>query len=361
VRDGDMGYVYVDGALSGSASGTVQALNDNLPVYVGYNQRDSSEPFDGTLANVAIYNTALSASQVINHYVVATGTTFALQVVPGGVIQDTKPVGIPHPGLNFKTTWLDSSTDYVDVVRSGVAQFSAANQGQITVPSDPDFNTTNGTICFWMKYLAPLPPLPAGNEAEILFDRRTTNGTLIAYNDGGYIQFQTRGGGANFTCSSYYVADGNWHHVAVTFDQASNAPVSVYVDGNLDTSVLNPNTWSWPTNQEIELGRSHDSYWRIYDGQMDDFRIYNRILTPSEITTISTPATSDSLVDTNALVLRYNFDSGVFGQSIVWPYGTLQSSPVLGPGAVWTSVTNAISPMPLMPTAPAKFYRLMHE
>jgi hypothetical protein len=312
------------------------------------------------MADVAIYNKSLSPSAVINHYVAATGTPFAIQMIPGGIIQDTKPLGISHDGLNFKTAWLASSTDYASAVRTGVAQFSSANRGQIATPSDSDFNVTNGTICFWMKYLAPLPPLPAGNEAEMLFDRRTTNGTVITYNDNGYIQFQANGG-ARFVCSTYYVADGNWHHVAVTLDQASNAPVSVYIDGNLDTSALNPDNWSWPVSQEIELGRSHDSYWRVYDGQMDDFRIYNRILTPSEIATIANPSTADSLVDNNALVLRYNFDSSAFGHSVVWPYGFLQNSPALGSGAVWTTITNAISPMPILPTAPANFYRLMHE
>jgi hypothetical protein len=130
------------------------------------------------------------------------------------------------------------------------------------------------------------------------------------------------------------------------------------VDGVLDTSVVNPGNWSWPTNQQIELGRSHDSYWFVYDGQMDDLRIYNRILTSSEISSIMT---SNNLVDPSALKLRYNFDAdaALNGTSLVWPYGTLTSSPVLGPTAVWTPMTNAISPLPIFPTAPALFYRLM--
>lgn len=289
---------------------------------------------------------------------VRTDAPFALQFVPGGVIQDTKPLGTPHPGLSRGTSWLDSSTDYNTLTRTGVEQFSAANEGQITVASDPDFNTTNGTICFWMQFLAPITGFPGpGTEGAMLFDRRTSSGTVIVLNESGYIQFQATGG-PRFTSSQFYVADGNWHHVAVTYDQGTNGQASVYVDGMLDTVVSNPGAWSWPTNQEIELGRSHDSWWYIYDGQLDDVRIYDRILTPEEITTIATPATSDQLVDENALVLRYNFDVGVVGQSVTWPYGILQSSPALGPDAVWTDVPNAVSPLPILPTDPAKFYRL---
>lgn len=295
----------------------------------------------------------------VTPHTIRTDAPFAVQIVPGGVIADTKPVGTPHPGLTRGTSWLDSSTDYNTVTRTGVQQFSAGNQGQITVAPDPDFNTTSGTICFWMQFLAPITGFPGpGNEGAMLFDRRTSSGTVIVLNQSGYIQFQAAGG-PRFTSSQFYVTDGNWHHVAVTYDQSTNGAASVYVDGMLDTAVSNPGAWSWPTNQEIELGRSHDSWWYIYDGQMDDVRIYNRMLTPAEITTIATPATSDELVDTNALVLRYNFDVGVVGQSVTWPYGILQSSPALGPAAVWTDVPNAVSPMPFLPTDPVNFYRLI--
>jgi hypothetical protein len=239
-----------------------------------------------------------------------------------------------------------------------VEQFSAANDGQITVAPDPDFDTTNGTICFWMLYAVPAGGYPGpGSEAAMLVDRRTANGTIIGLNIGGGIEFQAAAG-ANTFVDRTYIVDGNWHHVAITYDQSSNGLVSLYVDGTAATSQPNTAAWSWPATQEIELGRSHDPYWYVYDGQMDDFRMYNTILTPAEIATIAAPATSDSLEETNALVVRFNFDTGVNGHSLVWPFGTLQSSPVLGPGAVWTSLPNAVSPLPLLTTNPATFYRL---
>ena len=72
--------------------------------------------------------------------------------------------------------------------------------------------------------------------------------------------------------------------------------------------------------QPIELGRSHDGYWYRYDGEMDDFRIYDRILTPAEISAIYT---SDALVDAGALKLRYNFDTAGIGWTVTYPFGTL--------------------------------------
>ncbi len=103
-------------------------------------------------------------------------------------------------------------------------------------------------------------------------------------------------------------------------------------------SSINTAAWSWPTGQQIELGRSHDGYWKRYDGQLDDFRIYNRVLTAGEIASIRV---SDALVDNAALKLRFNFSTSGIGRSVTWPFGTLLSSPVLGPAAVWTPVPGA--------------------
>jgi hypothetical protein len=49
----------------------------------------------------------------------------------------------------------------------------------------------------------------------------------------------------------------------------------------------------------------------------------------------------------------------IVGQNIVWTNGTLQSSPSLGSSAVWTTLTSAVSPYPILPSsAPQMFYRL---
>ena len=178
----------------------------------------------------------------------------------------------------------------------------------------------------------------ATGNGTILFDRRTSVGTLcfIDGSGSGVIDVQTYGGG-NF--SGGFVADGNWHHVALTYDQSVTGSVSLYVDGVLVASQANAAAWSWPASQPIEFGRSHDSYWQNYTGELDDIRIYSRILTAGEVATIGTPATSDTLIDSSTLVGRYNFTTAGVGTSLTWPVGKLLSSPTLAP-ANWQSVSN---------------------
>jgi hypothetical protein len=291
----------------------------------------------------------------VTPHVLRTDVPFTLQIVPGGLIRDTKPVGVPHPGYNHGSTWLASFTDSAPtpVTRTGVEQFSAAAGYQITVPTNADFNSPSGTICFWMLAGAPIPG--PGNEAAMLVDRRTTTGAIIALNDAGAIYWQGQAGSRN-SVTGGYLPDSNWHHVAVTYGQTTSDNISIYVDGVLAASTPVTNAWSWPLTQELEIGRSHDNYWKRYDGLMDDFRMYNRVLSDSEVAQIYA---NGALVDTSALVAKYNFDSAIYGQSVVWPYGTLQSTPVLGAGATWTPVPGATSPMPFLPSQPALFYRLV--
>jgi len=195
----------------------------------------------------------------------------------------------------------------------------------------------------------------------MLFDRRATQGAVIVLKDDGTIFWQGQAGAQN-TFAAGYVPDGNWHHVAVTYGQTTSATLTIYVDGLVAGSVPVTNAWSWPATRQIELGRSHDTYWKEYNGLMDDFRIYNRILTDTEVATIAAPATSDELVDTAALEVRYNFGTAAgVGTQFTWPIGVLRSSPTVAP-AVWTPINTTTPSYPWWPpygvTNPALFYRI---
>ena len=357
VRSGANGFIYIDGALSAQASGPVGALDPTLSVGLGKDVRDNSSFFNGSLADVAIYNSALSSSRIISHYATAAGTPFTLHVKSGGLIEDTKPVGTPHPGVNHGATWLASSTDTAGtpVTRTGVEHFSAASGNQIAVPAGADFNSTTGTIMFWMNANAPLPG--PGSQAAMLVDRRTTNGTVITMDISGAVFVQCSGGANSF--AGGYLPDGNWHHVAVTYDQSLTGSIEIFVDGASLGSQVNTTNWAWPPAQQLELGASHDPYWKRFDGLMDDFRLYNRILTGAEISSVMA---SDALVDAAALKLRFNFNTAAgVGQSVTWPFGTLYSSPTLGPSAVWTPVSGATPPSySFQPAGSSLYFRALY-
>jgi hypothetical protein len=332
---------------------THAAMAVTSPPGFGGNQPGRADrTFLGQLDESAVFDRALTQSEINTLFMRGTGAKLSVTLAPGGVIEDTKPVGTPHPGYNYGATWVPANTDLgtTPITRTGAQQFSAATGSQIVVAADADFNSPVGSFSFWMRAIAPLPG--PGSEAAILIDRRTTTGAVIALNDGGAIFVQCASAANTF--SGGYLPDDLWHHVVVTYDQSAAGSITIYIDGVL--AATNPNTaaWSWPAAQRIEIGRSHDGYWRRFDGFLDDIRIYNRVLTEAEAGQIFA---SGVIVDANALKLRYDFGTAGIGHSIAWPFGSLESSPVLGPDATWTPVPGATSPYPFLPADPSLFYR----
>ncbi len=186
----------------------------------------------------------------------------------------------------------------------------------------------------------------------MLIDRRGSVGDVIVLYDDGTIFWQPEW--IYNQNSAAVVTDDKWHHVAYVFDQATT--VTLYVDGNYDSEQSSATVWTWPA-QDIELGLSHDTYWRAFDGYLDDFRIYNRQLSAAEITQIFN-GDSASLVGAADLLGRYNFDTppGGLRLTLTWPMGTLQSADSLG--GTWANVAGATSPYLIVNPTGVKFYRL---
>ena len=217
-------------------------------------------------------------------------------------------VGIDSSGLNrivnnFGVTSIGSVTDTTPspLKRNGVLNFVGSENDQLaisinTTQLNTAFNVPASTVCFWMK---ANPPTGAGSSGAMLWDRRAGTGVgvgiVIVQQDDGKITLQSQGGFCSMV-STVNVSDNQWHHVAVTLNTNAGETVTLYVDGQPAGSTVNTGTWGWATNQAVEIGRSHDPYWRRYTGILDDARFYNRNLTPAEIADIA--AGADTLMGT---------------------------------------------------------------
>jgi hypothetical protein len=208
--------------------------------------------------------------------------------------------------------------------------FKAPIPNRITVPPIPALNSSTGTISFWIRSPGNLV---RGDYAAILFDRRTSVGDVITLTDAGTIFVQARGSGgnANAFAGTMVINDNNWHHVAYVYDQSASGAISIYIDGVLDASQANSRAWSWPASQPIELGSSHDSYWRVFVGLMDDFQIHNRMLSASEVaaTFAGNPVLDSSLVE------RLNFAAAPVNNVVV--DSSASSNSATNQGATWVS------------------------
>ena len=121
---------------------------------------------------------------------VSVVTVDKLKIDPQPYVVDSKPSGTKTDGELFGATQLASSTDSAGTNRTGVIQFSSAVRSQIQIPgASGDFDSTEGTISFWMRSAGTNTAV--GNEGAMIFDRRTGSGLVVVQHDDGTLFVQT--------------------------------------------------------------------------------------------------------------------------------------------------------------------------
>jgi hypothetical protein len=98
----------------------------------------------------------------------------------------------------------------------------------------------------------------------------------------GFIRFGIKNGGTEqFIDGTAALATGGWHHVAVTLDGATG---TLYVDGQqVGSKAISIRPWQLGVTTQNWIGRSQFAADPYLNGRVDDFRIYNRALSASEV------------------------------------------------------------------------------
>ena len=198
-------------------------------------------------------------------------------------IQGTAPV--PGTGLDF-----DGTDDIV------------------TIPHNTSQNSLDFSVDFWIK--------TTGGTGGVInkFSPDGNNGWRINL-DGGRIEFYYYASASNYITrllsSATYVADGNWHHVAVTLNSGN---ARCYIDGTLArTTGWNGTATATTTTNNIQLGYAAadtptgDS-GGYFDGQLDELRIWTKTLSEFQVGTLNGCTTDMAQTD---LVASYNFNQGI--------------------------------------------------
>lgn len=352
VWDGSKIALFIDGYLIGTSTNPPFVANSSASFYVG-SRSDGAAHFAGSMSDVAFYDYALSPTQIQSH--VLGGQPLVLTISPSSsVVADSKPTGLPFNGFNAGAVWAASDSDGT-TTRNGVMECTATNNAdQVYIPAYSDLIATNGTIMFWMRSTGTVTTV--GNEGATLLQWRNNNGgCAFIQEDSGVIQIQAMNNWDHFF-SIATVSDGKWHNVAFTYDQGPAGGISCYIDGALDSQGFNTTAWYWTPTATIELGQDFNDggYWRNFQGSLDDVRMYNRILTQTEIQSAMTGSVGIS--DTASLKLRLDFAAPPGGLAVSWPYGSVQTAPQVN--GVYTTFTNVISPLPVAPgEASQNYYR----
>ena len=192
----------------------------------------------------------------------------------------------------FDTTAIDSSGNghhgvlvddplRVAGVHGGALEFTGGNH--VAVPGyDGVLGTQSRTSAAWVNVTK--------TSASIIAWGPTGNGTKWAIRThNGPVTLRLETGQGN-TYGTTDLADGEWHHVAVVLVDDGTPDVSevkLYVDGELDPiGGGKANALKTSSGGELRIAYDLNNTTRIYEGMMDDVRIYDRALNADEIRAI---------------------------------------------------------------------------
>ncbi|MDP3988716.1 MAG: LamG domain-containing protein, partial [bacterium] len=184
---------------------------------------------------------------------IVTDTAGANNGSMSGIATSTGPVGGPMgQGLEF-----DGVDDYVD----------AGNMGSF--PSA-------GAISFWMN-----PSVVVDNNNA--FDTANNANTGIRFEEASTGSFKVViayvGASDIHTYLASGLAVGVWRHVTLTWNTGTNTVVG-YLDG---LQVFSESQTNWPTTLPAVTIGAGLTRSRLWNGSLDDVRIYNRALSTDEV------------------------------------------------------------------------------
>ena len=168
----------------------------------------------------------------------------------------------------------DGSGDYID------ASTSADNM-----------STATGTVCVWAE-------LDGASNNEAIFEcsigTSGNNKIMIKYVSASNLwrgQFKANTGGSVVTKSADYTQENadaisaGWQHFAMTWDTGTADEIKLYVNGSLEDTEATITHFNG-TPDRVHLGKAANASHTYHDGQIDNFALWNSVLTAAEITAI---------------------------------------------------------------------------
>lgn len=127
----------------------------------------------------------------------------------------------------------------------------------------------------------------------------TGRGYVVLVNTAGVVNWVLRSGSGNLVhvaSVGVNVNDGNWHHICCTYDGSVDASgATVYVDGEETTTIIaNTLTTTLSNSASFALG-SQGGAILFEPIRVDEAAVYDKELTPSEVTTIYNGGLPDDL------------------------------------------------------------------
>ena len=259
---------------------------------------------------------------------------------------------IDSSGNGFNLTNYGATFDTTNFIKgSGSVNFNHSLSQYLTIPSINLYNiqSLNGiSLCLWFRMnttnTGAYPRIFDFNNGNpsaakwFIISRYSSTDNRLCFD----INNSTNSSGNRITTNNYI--DGNWHHIVWNINNVGNW--IIYIDG-----VIASFTATLPTNINIEnitftnnlLGKSLISSDGYFSGNIDDFRIYNFVLTSTQV---------QELYNGRIDIYSSNITNNIFINSNISCLDNIFS---LGAGSVTNTITSTTNSLVISNNSIAKF------
>jgi hypothetical protein len=323
VHDSSTSTLYVDGVQSGDSAELGTILPNDFTMYTGAILSEPGGPyFNGNIDEVAVYNLALSATEIQTHYQNSLqGKEYCEraaappeEICNNNIDDDldsltdcadtvdcaadpacqAPPSGCPQGMISYWKFDANDARDYVSsnngILEGATPTVGKVGQGmffngnvRIMVPHNSNLNPNTGQITFegWINHYGDGPH-------DVMITKRGSfsDNPPESYQWNIYVQANN-----TFRIDLYlsppgwYVASGSvtvprnvWEHLATTYD---GQDVKNYINGTLIETIHYPGTLDLRDTHPLYMGT--DTFGSYFKGSMDEVAIYNRALSQSEL------------------------------------------------------------------------------
>ena len=224
--------------------------------------------------------------------------------------------GLPTPrftGEDFSILF-DGSNDEIDFTTSSFQ----------TALADASFKLT-GSVSIWARVNTT-----SSNGQMWDFAIDSNNRIQLQYKHGddsftGTYRAEGNNKIANYAPSGTQEGDGNFHHIVVTWDRASENELKLYYDGSLRTTTTLTATLAGDFDDTADSTLGQDGAGGVeflagtsfngnadYNGYLDDFAVYSDVLTASNVTTLYNSGTSNpnNVKSVGTIIAHWKFNEG---------------------------------------------------
>ena len=275
-KDGTTYKLYVNGVNETTTISTnvgVTTITNDITIGVLNYYLDRSW-FPGSIADVGIYDRALSQAEILQNYyqapIITDGLVFAI---------DAGNLGSYENG----DTTIHSLVDSINGTLTNGVGFDSNNNGSLDFDGVDDYIALTSTITnsiytlnFWYKM--------GVNDGSYGYFTGVTGGKGLAISEGGtavglsYGNFYYFNGGAVKMTQSTLLTTGVWNNISAVID-TSAGNIKIYLNGSI---ITNQSVSSMSTSVS-EIGRYVPTNSNFLNGNMASFKIYNKELSAAEV------------------------------------------------------------------------------